>query len=361
VSEHDDRTDPAPKAPEAPEASAPAPDEPGRRPDPRLRPPDPAGTQPKYDPESLLPRSKVVAATATGGALWDPSATRPHDPAADAEADVAGEDEERDAPEPETVAAAVAAPRVSRYSPRFQFAFGALLAIGAAGIVLLVALLIDHNHKTHPRAIPAGPAWSRWQPSPNGADGPTQISEHVGREYRLPDGKQLVAVSGGPLQIAGLPVTVALRESAAQGGDIKLIDGTGVLYRMCGLGPKCAISEGRASTKRHLLLRREALELALYSFRYLNVDEAVVFLPPRKGEDPTQAVYFRRSDADLRNAVARPLNATLVQETPSVNGVTRSPDAQLVNTITTPKLFTFSFTQANQDARAFLVLDPLPN
>jgi hypothetical protein len=41
--------------------------------------------------------------------------------------------------------------------------------------------------------------------------------------------------------------------------------------------------------------------------------------------------------------------------------VTRSPDAQLVNTITTPKLFTFSFTQANQDARAFLVLDPLPN
>ncbi|HVI37480.1 MAG TPA: hypothetical protein VM684_14710, partial [Gaiellales bacterium] len=211
----------------------------------------------------------------------------------------------------------------------------------------------------------SGPSWSKWAPNPNGADGPTQIADHVGHEYRLPNGKQLVAVTGGPLQIdvggVSLPVTVALRESAAQGGDIKLFNGNGVLFRMCGLGEKCAIAQGKASTSRHLLLRREALELALYSFRYLAVDEAVVFLPPRKGQDPTQALFFRREDSDLRNAVARPLDATLVRETPSVSGVTRSPDAQLVQTITTSKLFTFSFTQANQDARAFLVLDPLPN
>jgi hypothetical protein len=358
VSDHDDRPDETPE-PDA-QAEPPVVEELGKRPDPRLRPPDPAGTQPRFDPESLLPRRSVAASTAPGGALWDPSATRPHDPDADADADVAAEDEEREAPTPELVAATVEGPRDSRYSPRFQFALGALLAIGAAGIVLLVALLVDHNKSSSSKAVDLGPAWSKWQPTPSGADGPSQIAEHVGHEYRLPDGKQLVAVTGGPLSIAGLPVTVAVRESPQQGGDIKLIDGNGVLFRMCGLGEKCAISEGKASTKRHLLLRREALELALYSFRYLSVDEAVVFLPPRKGKDPTQALFFRRSDADLRNAVARPLDATLVRETPSVNGVTRSPDAQLVNTITTPKLFTFSFTQANQDARAFLVLDPLP-
>jgi hypothetical protein len=358
VSEHDDdRIDETPAGDASPTPEIP----PGTRPDPRLRPPDPAGTQPKFDPESLLPRRTAASTATPGGALWDPSATPPHDPETDAEADVADTDEEHAAPEPELVAAAVEAPRQSRYSPRFQFALGALLAIGAAGVVLLVALVVDHNKSTTSKAVTVGPSWSKWQPSPNGADGPTQIAEHVGREYRLPDGKQLVAVTGGPLQIAGLPVTVALRQSAEQGGDIKLIDGNGVLFRMCGLGPKCAINEGQASTKRHLLLRREALELALYSFRYLSVDEAVVFLPPRKGKDPTQALFFRRDDRDLRNAVARPLDATLVRETPSVSGVTRSPDAQLVNTITTPKLFTFSFTQANQDARAFLVLDPLPN
>jgi hypothetical protein len=374
VSDHDDDRideaptgDPSPTPPEsaAPEAVKPDGPEsepaPGTRPDPRLRPPDPAGTQPRFDPESLLPRRSVASRTSPTGALWDPSATHPHDTEADAGAEVAGEDEEHAAPEPELVAAAVEAPRESRHSARFQFALGALLAVGAAGIVLLVALLVDHNRSTNAHAVNRGPSWSKWQPSPNGADGPTQIAEHVGREYRLPDGKQLVAVTGGPLQIAGLPVTVALRESASQGGDIKLIDGNGVLFRMCGLGAKCAIAEGKASTKRHLLLRREALELALYSFRYLSVDEAVVFLPPRKGKDPTQALFFRRDDKDLRNAVTRPLDATLVRETPSVSGVTRSPDAQLVNTITTPKMFTFSFTQANQDARAFLVLDPLPN
>jgi hypothetical protein len=326
--------------------------------DPRLRPPDPAGTQPKWDPEALLPKREPVRPA--GSALWDPSATAPHDPDAESESDVAGDDE--DAPErddEDRIAAAAAAPTESKYAPRFQFALGALLAIGAAAVVLLVAVLAGGG-STKQQAVDLGPSWSKWHPNANGADGPTQIAEHVGPEYRLPNGKQLVAVTGGPLEIAGLPVTVAIRQTAAQGGDIKLFDGSGVLFRLCGLGPKCAIDEGKASTQRHLLLRREALELALYAFRYLNVDETVVFLPPRKGQDPTQAVYFRRADADLRNAVARPLDATLVQQTPSVSGVTRSPDAQLVNTITTPKLFKFSFTQANQDARAFLVLDPLP-
>ena len=34
---------------------------------------------------------------------------------------------------------------------------------------------------------------------------------------------------------------------SAQGGDIKLFDGSsGVLYRLCGLGPKCAIASGKA-------------------------------------------------------------------------------------------------------------------
>jgi hypothetical protein len=253
-----------------------------------------------------------------------------------------------------------ARPRDSRFAPRFQFLLGALLAVGAAAIVFAVALLVHDDSKPAATSQLSGPAWSTWHPAPGGADGPTQIADHVGHEYRLPGGKQLVAVTGGPLEIAGLPVTVAVRQSAAQGGDIKLFDGTGVLYRLCGLGPKCAIAEGKASTKRHLLLRREALELALYSFRYLSgVDEAVVFLPPRKGQDPSQALFFRRSDTDLQSAMARPLSATLVHDTPSVAGVTRSPDAQLVQTITTNKLFSFSFTQANQDARAFLVLDPL--
>jgi hypothetical protein len=38
--------------------------------------------------------------------------------------------------------------------------------------------------------------------------------------------------------------------------------------------------------------------------------------------------------------------------------VTLSPDAPLVDQITTPKMFQFSLTQANTDNRGFIVLDP---
>jgi len=324
----------------------------------RDRPPDLVGTRPEWDPETLKPTAVPRAAA---GRLWAPAGEGEEGDAEAVPADAAeGAGAGATATATAAPADADAPPRYSRYSARFQFLLGALIAIGAAAVVLLVAIAVGGKDDKNAIALRSGPAWSRWHPA-GLKDGPTEIAEHVGREYRLPDGKQLVAVTGGPLEIAGLPITVAIRKSAAQGGDIDLVDdGSGALYRLCGLGPKCAIAEGKASTERHLLLRREALELALYSFRYLGVAEVAVFLPPKKGQSPTQAVFFRRSETDLATAVARPLDATLVNKTPSVTGVTRSPDAALVNTITTTKLFTFSFTQANQDARAFLVLDPLP-
>jgi hypothetical protein len=200
-----------------------------------------------------------------------------------------------------------------------------------------------------------GPTWSRWHP--DGDDATAEIADHVGREYHLASGEQLVVVTGGPLEVAGLPLTIALRQPADEGGDISLVDGKGVLYRLCGLGPRCAIATGKASTERHLLLRREALELALYTFRYTDADNVVAFLPPRRGKEPTQAIYFRRSD--VSSEVDRPLAATLTRTAPLPNTVDRSPDAAFVDRITLQRLYQFSLTQANQDDRAFLVLQPL--
>ncbi|HEU4975849.1 MAG TPA: hypothetical protein VFT50_12215 [Baekduia sp.] len=329
-----------------------SPAEHGVRPDPRKRPPDPAGTQPQWSDVDLLPRHRGTSAP---GSLWGPPGPPSHEDGAEGAAD-----HERVPP----AAVAASAPdepeadaRESRFSPRFQFALGALMAVAAAAVVLFVAVIAGRSDRGM-AVVHEGPSWSAWHPNA-ASDGPTQIADHVGHQYRLPDGRQLVAVTGGPLQIAGLPVTVAVRETPAQGGEIKLIDGSGVLYRMCGLGPKCSIDEGKASTQRHLLLRREALELALYSFRYLGVSETTVFLPPRKGQDPSQALFFRRGDADLQGPVTQPLDDTLTARTPTVRSITRSPDAELVNTITLRKLFKVSFTQANQDARAFMVLEPL--
>ena len=39
-----------------------------------------------------------------------------------------------------------------------------------------------------------------------------EIAVHVGRSYREPNGAQLVLVDGGPLQVSGVPLTVARRD-----------------------------------------------------------------------------------------------------------------------------------------------------
>jgi hypothetical protein len=305
------------------------------------RPQDPAGTQPRHDPDALLPAARRPL---LGDDVVD----------ADVVEERSGERGDLlparrtggDTPAP------VAPARHSQYAPRFHFLTGALLAVGLAAIAGIAALiLIPGGSKDQ------GPQWSTWTPKQTGTAGAQQIAEHVAHEYKLPDGRQLVDVSVTGLEIQGVPLAVALREAPAQGGDIRVFDDGGLIYRLCGLGPDCAISSGKPSAKRHLLLRREALELALYSFRYLNgVHQIVVFMPPRLGEKPSQALFFRAGD--VSQELDRPLTASLSPRVPSVRTVTLSPDATLVNELTTPKIFKFSLTQANTDNKGFIVLDP---
>ena len=83
-----------------------------------------------------------------------------------------------------------------------------------------------------------------------------------------------------------LPVsTIAIRPDTSTGkkeeDEIDIIPTTSSLqYILCGLGQNCSIKGGTASEERHALLRREALELALYTFKYVDgVDSVSVFLP----------------------------------------------------------------------------------
>jgi hypothetical protein len=342
-------------------------DEPTR--DARLRPPDPAGTQPKHDPGSLRPRRKL---TVRATSLWAPPADAEH--ADDDEPDIRPRraDEAAAAADDGDVATP---PRYSRYSHRVQFALGALLAIGAAAIVLLVAALIgDNQRSSNTVTLGSSQAWSTWQPpSGGGVAAAEEIAKHVGEEYHLPNGQQLVTVTGGPMEYGSVPVTVAVQQPASRGGAVDLVEGTGVLYRMCDLnGDKdCAIQYGKPTPKRHQLLRREALELALYSFRYLGVTEVVVLLPPSqvqdrkakgknavKKDDP-QALLFQREQGDISAALSRPLDRTLSTKTPGVGNVSRWPDARAVHTLTDTKVFNYRLQPGNSEPRAFLVLTPL--
>ena len=329
----------------------------GRRSDFSGRPTDPAGTKPKVDEKSLLPDDPTLLLPVDAEVIDSTAVEEP--PEAD---EFAGEQMETgtlvDAGDllPERRAAAgvgpLAQPDATPHAPRFQFLLGVLIALGVAAVALVGALIV--NNKSSPPGIP----WSQWHPSSSGGNPAQQIADHVGPEYRLPSGHELVAVTGGPLEIAGLPMTVALRSDPNNGGNITLVSGTGVLYRLCGLASRCAIDEGKATTARHVLLQREALELALYTFRYVsNINQVVVFLPPPPGKPPSQALFFRPSD--LVQSLDHPLGDTLTPNAPSTTSVATSVDTPIVDRLTTPTLYSFSLTQSNQDASVFLVLSPL--
>ena len=242
-----------------------------------------------------------------------------------------------------------------KHAARFQFATGALVFVAVASLALAFVFTATSGDGGTTRD-----EWSSFKPSSDGVDsGARQIADHVGRQYRLPTGEQIVAVTGGPLELQDLPMKIALRESLADGGDIEIVDGKGVLYRMCGLGDKCSIASGKPTPERALLLRREALELALYSFHYLDdVENVVVFMPPAKGEEPSIALHFRRDD--VAGQLARPLRATLPPPVPNPDTIATAPNTPAVQQLTFANLFKFSLTTGNQDANVFLVLDPLP-
>jgi hypothetical protein len=143
------------------------------------------------------------------------------------------------------------------------------------------------------------------------------------------------------------------------------------MYTLNGLGPRGSIAKGPPSEARHLLLRREALELALYTFRYArDVDVVVALLPPnaeaiaaasRPTATPRQvtqarphALLFRAGD--LRRQLDAPLRETLAARTPRPETV--GGEASRIERLTRPNLFQAEFKQA-QDLKAYLVLEPV--
>jgi hypothetical protein len=242
----------------------------------------------------------------------------------------------------------------STYAPRFRMITGALIGV-AIGALAATGLLLAGGGPSNDN----GAAWSAWKPSKDSAtDGAAEIATHVGGRYRLSSGDQLVLVTGGPVRVAGLdiPVRLATREEAGGASEVK---GRAVMYQLCGLGPRCAINKGKPSTARFMLLRREALELALYSFRYLGgVKNVVALLPPAPGKKPENAMLFRKGDYEV--TLDRPLAATLPSPPPTPRALPASPEAGLVQRLTDENLFRYTFQQG-QDLSAFLVLQALPS
>jgi hypothetical protein len=258
--------------------------------------------------------------------------------------------------------APVAGAGPSAFRSRFGFILGALLGVGVAAAAAFALLLgsappqpVDKRLADH---------WSRWLP-PSGdiVTGPSAIANHVQTQYKRADGKQLVSVHGGPFFYAGAatPLPFAVRLEPAD-GSIRDLGSNGVLYTLSGTGASGTIVGDKATAERHRLLRREALELALYSFRYVDrITMFVALLPENAAKAPKakggarqlQAVFFR--PGDLKRQLQTPLANTITPSTKLGPRQLPSGEAATIDKLTKGNLFAATFTQ-QVDGQLYLVL-----
>ena len=236
---------------------------------------------------------------------------------------------------------------------RFRFAYAILAMLLAAGLAGFI-ILVDRDE-----AATTTGAWSTWVPESEGASRAREIAEFVQNRYRLPNGSQLVAViADDDPTVQELPLNYIAIQQGRDQEDIRVVQAeNSIVYTLCGLGQRCAIREGAPSQERGRLLRREALELALYTFKY--VDEAssvVAYLPPRAGQTPTFALFFEKDD--FKHLLDRPLHRTLPEQ-PQLSPERLDPaEGARIDQLVGRNLFQYSFQQA-PDGSAVLVLQEL--
>jgi hypothetical protein len=248
----------------------------------------------------------------------------------------------------------------SRSPHRVRFLLAYALLGGTGGIALVLgAGLLDRSEGSARNQLPPRSTWSTWYPTAEGLAGANQIAQFVGRRYRMASGDQLVGVRAGPLSVQSVRVSaIALRTAGEEGtgSDISVIPAqSSVSYVLCGLGENCAIPGGKAPRGRERLLRREALELALYTFSYMEVDSVVAFLPPRPDAEALWSFLFRREA--FRQELEQPLRDTIPESDPPFPGEMKPIEVQRIDRLTEPSRYRFQFSQS-QDGSVLLVLDP---
>ena len=271
--------------------------------------------------------------------------------------------------------------RSSPHAGKFRVATGALVGVAVAALLIAASLLIRGGNDG------PGPQWSSWKPQDGGTSGAQEIADHLAPLYRISGVDQLAVVTVSNITPAaqtgngsGNGLEVAVRPSATS-SSISLLSGNTVAYNLCGIGgTDCSIGVGTPSSGRLLLLRREALELALYTFKYIHGTQNVVaLLPPgHTAQTSTLTPTLPKSTGtktvpvhiallflndELKPFLQSPLSDTLpLQYPPLVSQVPQwspSQEAALVEQVTARGMFAEHLSTA-QDGSNLIVLDPLP-
>ena len=189
--------------------------------------------------------------------------------------------------------------RQSSYRLRFGLIYVFLAAVVGAGVGSFIVLASEGEQQ-------AAPAWSAWQPKGSTMAKVRQIADRIPKAYRTENGAQLTVSLAGPLSVptpqGEVPVrAVFVRPDTSKGlaeeDDIAVYPGNAVVsFGLCGTRSKeqCEVGS-KVSSEQQTLLRRQALELSLYTLKYVDgIDSVVVFMPPEAKSQST--VFLRRSD-----------------------------------------------------------------
>ncbi|MGA9857130.1 MAG: hypothetical protein WBQ18_04655 [Solirubrobacteraceae bacterium] len=284
----------------------------------------------------------------------------------------------------------------SPHAGRFRTVTAALVGLGVGALIIAGAIAAGGRTSNAATA-----RWSQWAPADSGTLAARDIADYVAPFYRISAVDQLAVVTVVNLEsataaaaaqaaaasgattsasTAGSGLQVAVRPSPTSSA-VSLLSGSTIAYNLCGIGGKgCAIGVGAPSSDRLLLLRREALELALYTFKYIGSTQNVVaILPPGHTQTTTTstlsrtlptsnapsstkpvdiAVLFQRQE--LSPLLSHPLADSLPEQIPpSVTEMHSAPEAGLVDQVTARGLFSENLQQA-QDGSSLIVLNPLP-
>jgi hypothetical protein len=239
--------------------------------------------------------------------------------------------------------------RRTAYRVRFiLFYFGLALVAGSAIGALVVVL-------SRPSAKPA-PAWSTWRPDGKSASARVlQIADRVPKGYRLQNGDPLVLAHASPPSIStpigdqqvDLPISQITLLPALD----TVSASRSLQISFCSAGKDCPLALTVPSAR---LLRRETLELALYTFKYVDTIDSITFLLPPT--NPQTAIFLQRSD--LKKELSQPLARSLAEKPPKAGGIPAA-ELQVINHATRTRLYHFDVTQ-EAGGRVVEVLTPVP-
>jgi hypothetical protein len=246
------------------------------------------------------------------------------------------------------VADAVENPRRSRpYARGFMLA-NLVVVAGFLAVLGLFAYLVSTGS--------ADKGWSSYKPTGGDVyDKAQNMADHVAPAYKY-NGQPIAFVQAQPLLYQDAPVDgigftrLPFRKIGSSIKQFEPANAT-IAYVMCGTADKCGLSQ-IGSQETVPLLRREALELALYTFKYSKDVDSVVSLLPPEGQT-NGAVYLKRKN--LTDELSKPLADTLPpHQALSYGGMSEVERARVMR-LTADHLYNSRFVQG-PNGRTLLVL-----